>query len=250
MIKNGASGIIPLEPAKIFLPMLKSLEDCCDVPFYLEHGEHRADDTFHSLLEDVSQKFQTKVERPKVDWNEVHPSMVFSSLSSSINESYHLSMLLVYSIFRRDGWFKYGRLPVVMLAPPEILKGIQTASLVGFLWRAVADVETSIELSSDAFVTKRSMQAIKLIPSVVPKIQAPLETYHFILSKLMVRKAQSLSSSLAAIAPGAATIRSKLTFDAYKNCSRLTLSEVDQVTLKYIEWYKNRHGAAPIHAFV
>lgn len=48
--------------------------------------------------------------------------MVFSSLSSSINESYHLSMLLVYSIFRRDGWFKYGRLPVVMLAPPEVLK--------------------------------------------------------------------------------------------------------------------------------
>lgn len=66
----------------------------------------------------------------------------------------------------------------------------------------------------------------------------------------MVRKAQSLSSCLSSIAPGAGAIRSKLDFDLYKNCAFLSLKEVDQVTLAYIEWYTKRHGAAPIHAFV
>ncbi|KAI0238536.1 hypothetical protein L0F63_006102 [Massospora cicadina] len=269
MILNEAAGVIPLEPAKVFHPRLSELAQCSDVPFFLEHGEHRADDTFISLLEDVPVEFRTKVPRPTHPWDEgerqpigflpsllltvlVHPKMIFASLSSSIHESYYLSQLLIYSIYRKNGWFSYGRLPVVMIAPPELLKGFVNSSLVGFLWRAIADVEVALDLSDEAFVTKHNMQAIKLIPNEAPKTKAdkfsPLETFHYVLSKLMVRKAQTLASSLSALAPGAYCLRNKLGFDLSKNCMHLTLNEVDQLTLAYMDWYTNRHGAPPIHA--
>lgn len=70
MLKEGASGIIPLEPAKVFHPALKELEECSGIPFFHEHGDHRIDDTFPALLEDVNEKYQTKVARPKHDWRE------------------------------------------------------------------------------------------------------------------------------------------------------------------------------------
>lgn len=122
MILNGAVGVIPLEPAEVFHPRLREMAACCDVPFLLEHSEHLRGDKFFSMIKGAPSEFRTKIPLPTHPWNQVHPKMIITSLTSCINTCFRLSRLLIYSIYHKRGWFKYGRLPLIMISPPELLK--------------------------------------------------------------------------------------------------------------------------------
>lgn len=248
MIRGGAKGIIPLESAKIFRPMHEELEKASGVPIAYEDADHRPDSYVHTLVHDIPEKHHTKVTRPVHTWDETHPSMLLTSLSSSIGESYHLSHLLQETIYNRIGWFKYGRVPIIMLVAPEVMKGFINASLNGFLWRAVAEVETFLDLTPEAFLTKRTLQAIKFIPLKEPKIKAPFDVFRYIVNQCMIRKAQSVGSCISSLAPGSAAIRSNLKLDLTKQPRHMTLQEMDHIALAYTNWFKKRHGVAPSHA--